>query len=251
MRTFGLIGYPLDHSFSEEYFLDKFSKEAIDDAIYQNYPLESIDELRDLIEFEPDLVGLNITIPYKTAVLPLLDAIDPMAKSIGAVNTIKIERDEEDPSEYTLTGYNTDAHGFKESLSPLLEENHKEAIVFGTGGASLAVTHVLKELGIPFLQLSRDPQSELQMSYDFIEPAIIEISKLLINTTPVGMYPNVDEAPKIPFEGITSDHLVYDLIYNPEETLLLKESKARGAQTKNGQQMLELQAEKSWEIWNR
>ena len=251
MISLGLIGYPLEHSFSEHHFLEKFTNEGIDDAIYQNYPLESLDGLRDLIEREPDLVGLNVTIPYKTQVLPLLDAIDPIAEKIGAVNTINIIRDEDDPTDYTLTGFNTDVHGFRESLKPLLSDQHKEAIVLGTGGASLAVTHVLKELGIPFMQLSRDPKSELEMSYDFMDKGIVEMSKLIINTTPVGMYPDVAEAPEIPYDGITAEHLVYDLIYNPEETQLLQRSLKKGAATKNGQEMLELQAEASWEIWNQ
>lgn len=251
MKTFGLIGFPLDHSFSEHYFLEKFARIGIDDTIYQNFPLEHLDGLRELIEFEPHLKGLNVTIPHKKGVLPLLDAVDPIAEQIGAVNTINIIRDEDDPTDYTLTGYNTDAHGFKESLTPLLGEQHKEAIVLGTGGAALAVTHVLKELGIPFLQLSRNPKSELEMSYDFIDRGIMEMSKLIVNTTPVGMFPDVDACPALSLDGITSEHLVYDLIYNPEETLLLKKCKSSGAATKNGQEMLELQAEKSWTIWNR
>jgi shikimate dehydrogenase len=251
MKSLGLIGYPLEHSFSEHHFLEKFTNEGINDAIYQNYPLESLDGLRDLIEREPDLLGLNVTIPYKTQVLPLLDAIDPIAEKIGAVNTINIIRDEDDPTDYTLTGFNTDAHGFKESLTPLLGEQHKEAIVLGTGGAALAVTYVLKELGIPFLQLSRNPKSELEMSYDFIDRGIVEMSKLIVNTTPVGMFPELDACPALPLDGITTEHLVYDLIYNPKETLLLKKCKSSGAATKNGQKMLELQAEKSWTIWNQ
>ena len=250
MRAFGLIGHPLEHSFSEQYFLDKFSREGINDAVYQNYPLESLEGLRDLIGFESNLLGLNVTIPYKTEILPLLDSIDPAAERIGAVNTVKIEREEEDPSSFTLNGYNSDTHGFRESLKPLLGEQHTKALVLGTGGASLAVIHVLKELGIRFLQLSRTPKSELEMSYDLVDEGIIEMSKLIINTTPVGMYPDLDNCPDIPIQGITADHLVYDLIYNPEETVLLKKSKAKGATIKNGQEMLELQAERSWEIWN-
>jgi len=250
LRAFGLIGHPLEHSFSEQYFLDKFSREGINDAVYQNYPLESLEGLRDLIGFESNLLGLNVTIPYKTEILPLLDSIDPAAERIGAVNTVKIEREEEDPSSFTLNGYNSDTHGFRESLKPLLGEQHTKALVLGTGGASLAVIHVLKELGIRFLQLSRTPKSELEMSYDLVDEGIIEMSKLIINTTPVGMYPDLDNCPDIPIQGITADHLVYDLIYNPEETVLLKKSKAKGATIKNGQEMLELQAERSWEIWN-
>jgi len=251
MKSFGLVGYPLDHSFSEHYFLEKFTKEGIHDAIYQNYPLENLQGLRELIEFEPNLVGLNITIPYKTEILPLLDLIDPTAEQIGAVNTVKIERDEDDPYASVLTGYNSDVHGFMESLKPLLGSQHKEALVLGTGGASLAVVHVLKELGIRFLLMAREPKNEFEMSYDFLDEAMVHQSKLIINTTPVGMFPEVDAIPNIPIEGITPDHLVYDLIYNPEETLLLKKSKAQGATIKNGLEMLELQAEKSWEIWNR
>ena len=250
MRAFGLIGHPLEHSFSEQYFLDKFSREGINDAVYQNYPLESLEGLRDLIEFETNLLGLNVTIPYKTEILPLLDSIDPAAERIGAVNTVKIEREEGDPHVYELTGYNSDVHGFRESLKPLLGEQHTEALVLGTGGASLAVIHVLKELGIRFLQLSRNPKSELEISYDLVDEGIIEMSKLIINTTPVGMYPDLDNCPDIPIQGITTDHLVYDLIYNPEETALLRKSKAKGATIKNGQEMLELQAERSWEMWH-
>ena len=251
MRIFGLIGYPLEHSFSEQYFLDKFSMEGIGDATYQNFPLEHLEELRDLLEFETSLIGLNVTIPYKTKILSLLDTIDPIAKRIGAVNTIRIERDDDDSSSYTLTGYNSDVHGFRESLKPLLGKQHTEALVLGTGGASLAVIYVLQELGIRFTQLSRDPQSEYQLSYDLIDEHVVSQTKLIINTTPVGMYPDTDAVPEIPLEGITYDHLVYDLIYNPEETLLLKKSKAEGATTKNGLEMLELQADKSWEIWNK
>ena len=251
MRTYGLIGYPLDHSFSKHHFTQKFANEGIDDTIYKNYPLGDLSELRSLIESEINLCGLNVTIPHKTKILHLLDEIDPLAELIGAVNTVRIERADGDPAKFVLTGYNTDVYGFRESLTPLLNSQHQEALILGTGGSSLEVKHVLNEMDIRFIQVSRKPQGDLQISYEGLDSLRVEQAKLIINTTPVGMYPEVDACPNISYEGITADHLVYDLIYNPEETILLKKSKTSGATTVNGMKMLELQAEKSWEIWNQ
>lgn len=242
MKQYGLIGYPLSHSFSKGYFSEKFSKEKITDSNYEIYPIETIQYFEALCQSHPNFIGLNVTIPYKEQVIPFLDALDEEAKSIGAVNTIKFENDKK-------IGYNSDCYGFERSIKPFLQTHHKEALILGTGGASKAVEYVLKKLGIQFQYVSR-AKSERAISYNDLNEEIIQKSTIIINTSPVGMYPNVTAAPPIPYEFIGEKHLLYDLVYNPEETLFLKNGKTKGAQVKNGLEMLYLQAERSWEIWN-
>ncbi len=242
MKQYGLIGYPLSHSFSKGYFSEKFSKEKITDSNYEIYPIETIQYFEALCQSHPNFIGLNVTIPYKEQVIPFLDALDEEAKSIGAVNTIKFENGKK-------IGYNSDCYGFERSIKPFLQTHHKEALILGTGGASKAVEYVLKKLGIQFQYVSR-AKSERAISYNDLNEEIIQKSTIIINTSPVGMYPNVTAAPPIPYEFIGEKHVLYDLVYNPEETLFLKNGKTKGAQVKNGLEMLYLQAERSWEIWN-
>jgi len=248
MRQFGLIGNPLSHSFSKQYFSAKFSKEGIPDAAYELYPLNDITELLPLIENNQQLIGLNVTIPYKEAVIPFLDELDSSAAEIQAVNTIVIER--RTNMKPRLIGYNTDIIGFQESLKPFLAIQHDRALIFGTGGSSKAVAYVLKKLHIPFHFVSRTPSSEKEITYTDLDTKGINIHPLLINCTPMGMSPNLDSMVPISIDGIGSNHLVYDLVYNPEESRLLREAKQRGALTLNGLSMLRLQAEAAWKIWN-
>jgi len=250
LKRFGLIGYPLSHSFSKKYFTEKFEKEGIDDAMYELYPLKNASEFVKLIQTDKSLCGLNVTVPFKTDVLEFLDQVEEEALSIGAVNTIKVER-EADKKAFRLIGYNTDVHGFKISLKPLLKKGQNRALVLGTGGSSRAVTYALAILEIPFLQVSREPKSESDISYIGLNEGLIQQHNLIINCTPLGMYPDIDQCPDIPYDCIGPDHLVYDLIYNPAETELLKRCKEKGASIKNGLEMLEIQAEKSWKIWNQ
>lgn len=247
MRLFGLIGKPLSHSFSKNYFSKKFIEESIKDANYELFPLESINELSSLLEKQKDLIGFNVTIPYKESVIPFLDELDVSAQEIGAVNTVFIKREND---RAVLKGYNTDAIGFRDSIKPFLASHHDRALIFGSGGSSKAVAHVLQQLQIPFHFVSRNPSLSKEIAYTDIDEQGIHSTPLLINCTPLGMSPNVLEMIPIPITGISSSHLVYDLIYNPEETLLLKEAKERGAIAVNGYSMLKLQAEASWKIWN-
>jgi shikimate dehydrogenase len=246
-RKFGLIGFPLTHSFSRKFFTEKFSDEAIN-AEYFNFEIPSITELRQLIDSHPDLVGLNVTIPYKELVISFLDEIDISAKEIKAVNTIKIHRSDQ---RVTLHGFNTDIHGFQHSIKPLLHEYHHKALVLGTGGASKAVVKALENLHIDSILVSRNPEEKGEISYDELDEGVMESYKIIINTTPIGTYPNTEGCPAIPFEWITPKHLLFDLVYNPERTEFLKQGEMRGATIKNGLEMLHLQALAAWEIWNR
>ncbi|MCB0402236.1 MAG: shikimate dehydrogenase [Flavobacteriales bacterium] len=245
MRRFGLIGHPLTHSFSGKYFAEKFNREQLSDCIYELYDLEQLDKLPKLIEQHPDLIGLNVTIPYKEQVMDYLDELDEKAHEIGAVNTILI-----DPASRKLKGFNTDYHGFKRSLQPFLKNTHERALILGTGGASKAVTQVLKELGINYLYVSRNPTSSNEIGYDEVNAYVMKHHQLIINTTPVGTFPNVDTCPAIDYNCLTDEHLLYDLVYNPAESLFLQKGKAKQSMVINGLDMLKLQAEKAWEIWN-
>jgi shikimate dehydrogenase len=247
VRKFGLIGYPLGHSFSKTFFTDKFCKEGLEDCIYENFPIESIDVLPQLIKEEPDLRGLNVTIPYKQKVLAYLNQVDPQAKEIGAVNTIKIFR-EQDPA--ILKGYNTDMYGFEEPLLRALKPHHKSALVLGTGGASRAVIYVLKKHGISYRYVSRNPGNKEILSYQQLTPEILDEHKIIINCSPLGMHPHEDKCPDLPYEAVTGRHILYDLIYNPDRTLFLQKGERKKATLINGLPMLYIQAEKSWEIWN-
>lgn len=260
MKYYGLIGFPLSHSFSKKYFAAKFEKEKITDAEYENYPLEDIGGLQDLLDDHPQLRGLNVTVPHKKNVLRYLDWIEHDARKAGAVNCLRITK--ESPlqaafsgevgikdHDFRLEGYNTDLYGFEMSLRPLLKRYHDQALVLGNGGAAQAVKCILENLEIPFKVVTRKAKDG-DLTFGDLKPHHIKKHRLIINTTPLGTYPNVDECPPIPYEAITDDHLLYDLVYNPEQTLFLKKGAEKGAATKNGYEMLILQAERSWEIWN-
>lgn len=247
MRTFGLIGYPLSHSFSEKYFSGKFKKEGITDAVYKSFPLESINDFTRLNE-QQELSGLNVTIPYKEKIIPFLDELDDPVKKIKAVNTIKfIKKD----NTIVKKGFNTDVYGFMASIKPLLESKHTKALVLGTGGASKAVEYGLQQMGIDVLFISRNPGGKQHtMSYEEIDKEIIQQHLLIINTSPLGMYPKEETYPGIPYQFLSPDHVLYDLVYNPEITKFMDLGKQQEATVKNGYDMLILQAEKAWEIWN-
>ena len=247
MEKYGLIGYPLKHSFSKGYFNEKFEAENID-AEYVNFEIPTIEEFKDVITENANLKGLNVTIPYKEQVIPFLDGLSPDAESIGAVNVIKFNRDSK--GKLQLIGYNSDIIGFTESIQPLLTPSHKKALILGTGGASKAVFHGLKKLGIESKYVSRTARVGM-FTYKELTKEIIEEYTVIVNCTPVGMYPHVDECPAIPYEFITHNHLLYDLLYNPNTTLFMMKGEAKGAVTKNGLEMLLLQAFAAWEIWQR
>ncbi|MBW1298131.1 shikimate dehydrogenase family protein [Aquimarina litoralis] len=241
MSIYGLLGRDIGYSFSRNYFSNKFEKENINDQ-YQNFDLKTIDELKQVIQ-NKEINGMNVTIPYKEEVIPYLDNLDPIAKEIGAVNVIKFEKNGK------LTGYNSDYYGFTESLKPLLNDKVKKALILGTGGASKAIAYALDKLDIKYTFVSRNPDFN-ELSYNDLDEDIIRDFKLIINCTPLGTYPKIENHPDIPFEHLSENHILYDLIYNPEETTFMKKGKEKGAKTSNGLQMLVLQAEKSWEIWN-
>lgn len=246
-KLYGLIGYPLGHSFSENFFNQKFKSENID-AKYLNFEIPQINDIHDIIKNNKNLNGLNVTIPYKEKVIPFLDDIDQNALEIGAVNVIKFIDGED--GKKTLKGYNSDIIGFCDSIKPLLKSHHTHALILGTGGAAKAISCGLKNLGIEFKFVSRTKREDT-LSYDELTPNILNHYKVIINTSPVGMYPHVDECPNIPYEYLSNEHLCYDLIYNPDVTLFMKKSQANGAKVKNGLEMLLLQALTAWEIWQK
>lgn len=244
MRIFGLIGYPLEHSFSRKYFTEKFQSEGKTDCIYKNFPIENINELPGLVESHR-LSGLNITIPYKEKVLPFLKETDDTVKALGACNCIKVSK------EGQLKGFNTDVAGFRISLKKHLNPNHKNALILGEGGAAKAVRFVLEELGINYLTVSRrNTSASGVVQYNELNDEVIAKHKLIINSTPLGMFPNIKDCPHIPYAAIGSGHYLYDLIYNPEKTEFLKRGEDNGAVISNGYDMLIIQAEESWRIWN-
>ncbi|MDG5800069.1 shikimate dehydrogenase [Marinilabiliaceae bacterium ANBcel2] len=247
MQTYGLIGYPLSHSFSKDYFTKKFCAENIN-AKYLNFPINEISKIEEVVKNNPLLCGLNVTIPYKEKIIPFLDEIDKEAEEIGAVNVIKIIK-KSNKKPY-LVGYNSDITGFKKSLEPLIKYPHSKALILGTGGASKAVAYSLKKMDIEFKFVSRNSKNKEVLTYNQLTPEIISSYKLIINTSPLGMYPNIDQTPDIPYEGVSNKHLLYDLIYNPKQTLFMKKGAERGAKTENGLKMLQLQAEQGWLIWN-
>lgn len=249
MDSYGLIGYPLTHSFSAKFFNEKFKREEID-AEYLNFEIEDILEIRRVLLFNQYLRGLNVTIPYKEKVIPFLHKMSPEAVKIGAVNTIKIDRVKGDMYFYELTGYNTDYFGFHKSLSPLINPSlHKKALILGTGGASKAVAYALSNIGIDWKYVSRT-KCEGILGYDELSSTIMEERKLIINTTPLGTFPDINNCPNIPYSFLTEQHLLYDLVYNPEETLFLRKGREQGSVIKNGKDMLEFQALEAWRIWN-
>lgn len=246
MDKYGLIGYPLVHSFSISYFNEKFQNENID-AIYENYEISSIEQLTEVLDTNPELRGLNVTIPYKEKVISYLDSLSPEAREIGAVNVIKIEHK---GKKTVLKGYNSDVIGFTRSIEPLLEPYHKKALILGTGGASKAIEFGLKSLKLKTLKVSRTGKGGA-FKYEDLTPEMIKEYNVIVNCTPCGMFPHSDECPKLPYDAMDSHTLLYDLIYNPDETLFLNKGKEKGAVVKNGLEMLLLQAFASWEFWNK
>ena len=242
MKLYGLIGKPLKHSFSKAYFTEKFRNEGILDCRYENFELETIKELPTILKAHAHLKGLNVTIPYKKEVLSYLHFKNEVVEATGACNCIKIE-------DGRLYGYNTDVPGFKKSLQHHLNPHHTKALVLGTGGSSVAVQYVLKQLGIKYKLVSREKGSQA-LAYEDIDASLLQKYTVLINTTPLGMFPNMDAAPALPYALLTEKHLLYDLIYNPEKTLFLQQGESNGATVTNGKEMLLLQAEESWVIWN-
>lgn len=243
MKRYGLIGYPLSHSFSRQYFADKFTREGISGCTYELFPIASIDELASLLQEHPDLHGLNVTIPYKQAVLPYLSDISHLPERLLACNCIKIEGEK-------LSGHNTDVTGFEQSFKPLLQSHHTNALVLGSGGAAAAVTYCLRKLGIDYKIVSRTAGNGAALTYDEVDASVIASHTVIINTTPLGQYPNTGAAPSLPYEAITSQHYLFDLLYNPVKTLFLQRGEESGATIKNGLEMLVIQAEESWRIWN-
>ncbi len=243
MRKFGLIGYPLSHSFSKKYFTEKFRKENRNDCVNENFSLPDIQQISSVIANEPDLHGLNVTIPYKENILSFLDSKNDLVEKTGACNCIKI-------IDGKLYGYNTDVIGFERSLKGKFINHHQLALILGTGGASKAVGYVISKLGINYKFVSRKASSADTINYKDLNEQIIRSHTLIINTAPVGMYPDIDAYPNIPYQGLTEKHYLFDLIYNPEKTMFLQKGEEHGAAIKNGQEMLIIQAEESWRIWN-
>jgi shikimate dehydrogenase len=260
MKHYGLIGYPLTHSFSKRFFTEKFEKEGITDHTYDLYEIDNLSDFPELLRANPDFCGLNVTVPHKIGVMFYLDWVHPDAKEVGAVNCIRISAESPIAAvfsgevgikdhEFRLEGFNTDVYGFEISLKPLLQPQHTQALILGSGGASRAVKYVLNKLKIYNTTVSRESDVE-RLLYQDLTAEHLDKYKLIINTTPLGMAPNEEKCPDIPYEALTSEHLLYDLIYNPAETVFLQKGREQGATTKNGSEMLILQAEKSWEIWN-
>ena len=244
MRKFGLIGFPLGHSFSQKYFGEKFQRTSVKDASYSNYEIDSITTLQEILK-DPDLKGLNVTIPYKEAVIPFLHKKDPVVEQIGACNCIRIEQGK-------LTGYNTDVIGFEKSLKEKITPKDQTALILGTGGSSKAVAWVLGNIGIRYLFVSRTKSaSPDRILYEDLDRQTMEMHSIIINCTPLGMSPKPNGCPPIPYQWISSGHYLFDLVYNPILTLFLEQGKSAGARIKNGADMLAIQAEASWEIWNR
>ena len=246
MEKYGLIGYPLGHSFSISYFNQKFQDESID-AVYENFEIPTIDALPEILDSNPNLRGLNVTIPYKEKVIPFLDSVSPEARAIGAVNVIRVTHEGND---IKLKGYNSDVIGFTQSIEPMLDKKwHKKALILGTGGASKAIDYGLRNLGLETVFVSRYERPGT-IQYKTITPDVIQEYNVIVNCTPIGMYPKTEECPLLPYEAMDQHTILYDLIYNPDETLFMKLGAKYGAQVKNGLEMLLLQAFASWEFWH-
>jgi len=247
MRQFGLIGYPLSHSFSKKFFTEKFQHEGLSQCHYELFPINNIEQVSALIKNSPLLEGLNVTIPYKESVIPLLDELQGAAASIRAVNTIKIVRSSD---KIKLIGYNTDAVGFEKAIKPFLKPWHTTALVLGNGGAAKAVCHTLSRLGISWRIVSRNTEGSQVFSYNEISEELVAAHTLIVNTTPLGMFPNTDSCPPIGYEFVREKHLLFDLVYNPEITKFMEKGLLQGADTSNGLSMLHFQALEAWDIWN-
>ncbi|MBN1820374.1 MAG: shikimate dehydrogenase [Prolixibacteraceae bacterium] len=247
MKKYGLIGYPLTHSFSKKFWTEKFENEGSVNS-YENFEIDAIEKILQIINKNPELAGLNVTIPYKEQVIPFLDKIDNAAKEVGAINTVKIIREK---GGFILEGYNSDTYGFETTLKPLLKKHHTKALILGTGGASKAIKYVLSKLKIGFISASIEELKENEIRYEEITPELLSERFLIINATPLGTYPKVDTYPRIPYEHLTEKHLLYDLVYNPEVTRFMEFGKEKGAMVKNGYDMLIGQALRSYEIWNK
>jgi shikimate dehydrogenase len=243
-RQYGLIGKNISYSFSKKYFTDKFALGNLDDCFYENFDIQTIEEFPTIIAGNPDLKGLNVTIPYKEAIIPYLNKLSKSAALIGAVNVIRFTK------KGNLKGYNSDYYGFMKSLEPLLQPHHKKALILGTGGAAKAVSFALDQLGILYTFVTREGK-EGMIDYDRINATTFDNHQIIINCTPIGTTPDIKEFPPIPYNFFTEKHIAFDLIYNPEETQFLKKARKKGAITKSGYEMLVLQAEKSWKIWNK
>ena len=243
MNKLGLLGKNISYSFSRSYFKEKFQKEKIDNTSYENFDIDNIAQFPSIIKNTKNLKGLNVTIPYKQDVIPYLDKINKKAKAIGAVNTIRITK------KGKLVGYNTDCYGFKKSIDPYIKKEHTSALILGTGGASKAIAYTLENMGITYDYVSRRLSDDIQFSYDTLTENDLKNHQIIINCTPLGTFPNIDDCPNIPYQAINKNHILFDLIYNPEETTFLKQGKQNGATTINGLNMLKLQAEKAWSIW--
>lgn len=246
MALYGLVGYPLEHSLSPEIFREIFSSEGRRDCSYRLFPLLSVNRIREWCEEHPDLKGFNVTIPHKTSVIKRLDAISPLAGQAAAVNTVRVQR----TNKLMLMGYNTDVPGFRLSLEPFLRPHHEKAMILGTGGSSRAVATALSDMGISYIFVSRKPAGQKTIGYDDLDKQSMEAHSLIVNCTPLGMFPDTGSCPAIPYQHIVEKHLCFDLVYNPEETLFLKKAKQMGATTVNGMAMLRIQAREAWKIWN-
>lgn len=247
MRKYGLIGYPLGHSFSQKYFTEKFAREQIANCSYHNFPIEDISLLPRLINSDHEICGLNVTIPYKTAVLRYIDLAEPEISEIGAANVLKIKRINND--QVSIYAYNSDVTGIRDSIVPVLTPEIKNVLILGTGGSSKAVSNTMKKLGLNIILVSRERKDNI-LSYKDLEPDILNSSDIIINTTPLGMFPEISGKPEINYDLLQKKHILFDLVYNPEETAFLKEGKKRGCKIITGLKMLYSQAERSWEIWN-
>ena len=256
MHLYGLIGYPLSHSFSQKYFTEKFANEGLSDCSYRNFPIDNIREIHSLLEQQPDLRGFNVTIPYKEQIIPFLDEMDALAEKTGAVNTVRVTRNEKG---IYLKGYNTDVYGFGRSIEEWFREaetripkpeSRNPALVLGTGGASKAVVSALSQLDIDVHLVSRKECRRVYKTYGQLTGDDMAAHSLIVNTTPLGMFPNTNECPPIPYQYVTERHFLYDLVYNPSETLFMRKGREMGATVHNGERMLHLQADKAWEIFN-
>jgi shikimate dehydrogenase len=247
MDRYGLIGFPLKHSFSKDYFNTKFASEGIN-AEYINFEITSIADFKSIIKNNPQLKGLNVTIPYKEQVIPYLDGLSDNARLIGAVNVIKIERKK---NKTKLTGFNSDIIGFKQSVEPLLLPHHRQALILGTGGSAKAIFYGLQQLGLAATYVAREKISNQILTYSDLTQEIMEAHTVIVNCTPVGLWPKVEDCPAIPYQWLTEKHLLYDLLYNPDETLFMQKGEEQGAVVKNGLEMLLLQAFASWSFWEK